>query len=171
MPHCKYCGQQIRGQYVSALGASWHPEHFLCAGCGQPLGTGQFQIVQNQPYHSACYLLYQAPRCGYCQKPIERVYVEYEGKRYHPECHREHILPRCVYCQKPLAGRYFFDAWGNKFCMEHEREYPHCSFCSRLRSLVTQSQKVNCSVPITSFSLRDWHSPERYILLEDKKQA
>lgn len=100
MPLCKYCGQPVRGEYIVALEATWHPEHFLCAGCSQPLGQGNYLLGQGKPYHQACYATYQAPRC--------------------------------VYCQKPLMGRYLIDAWGDKFCPEHQEQYPRCSFCSRL---------------------------------------
>lgn len=132
MVRCKYCGQAVWGEYVTALGETWHPEHFLCAGCGQPLMGGKFQVVQGKPYHLACYLAYQAPRCAYCGKPIAESYVESEGKRYHEACYRDHVVSHCIYCHKPLIGRYLVDAWGDKFCMEHQQEYPACSFCGRL---------------------------------------
>ena len=132
MPVCKYCGQPIVGRYTTALGSTWHPEHFLCAGCGKSLGQGAFQLVDGKPYHPACYMLYQAPRCASCGQPIAGSYTEYNGKPYHAECYRERVVPRCVYCQKPLTGRYIVDAWGDKFCPEHEQQYPHCTFCGRL---------------------------------------
>lgn len=132
MPFCSYCGQPVLGRYIRALGATWHPEHFLCAGCGQPIADEKFQVAQGRPYHQACYLALQAPRCAYCGQPIAGSYTQSDGKAYHTECFREHVVPRCVYCQKPLLGKYLVDAWGNKYCPEHQAEYPHCSFCGRL---------------------------------------
>lgn len=132
MPHCRYCGQPIRGRYINALGANWHPEHFLCAACGRPVEDESFQVVQNRPYHQACYLASQAPRCAYCGQPIAGAYTESDGQAYHNECFREHVLPRCAYCQRPLQGKYLVDAWGNKYCPRHQEEYPRCSFCGRL---------------------------------------
>ena len=164
MPSCKYCGQPLWGNYINALGSSWHPEHFLCAGCGRPLNVAEFQIVEGKPYHNACYLAYQAPRCAYCDQPIsgsyqkyagrsyhstcyrEHVeprcaycnqpisgtYQKYAGRSYHSACYREHVAPRCVYCNKPLLGEYLIDAWENKYCPEHQEQFPRCSFCSRL---------------------------------------
>lgn len=164
MPLCKYCGRTLWGGYINALGASWHPEHFLCAGCGRPLASAAFQIVKGKPYHDACYLAYQAPRCAYCSRPIAGSYQEYDGRSYHSECYREHAGPRCaycnlpiagsyqkhggrsyhsecyrehvaarcVYCHKPLQGTYLIDAWGDKYCSEHQEQYPRCTFCSRL---------------------------------------
>lgn len=132
MPRCKYCGQPVWGEYIIALDAHWHPEHFLCAGCGQPLGTGNYLLGQGQPYHKECYVAYQAPRCAHCGQGIVGAYMQHDGRSYHNTCFRENVAPRCVYCQKPLLGRYLIDAWGDKFCPEHENQYPHCSFCSRL---------------------------------------
>ncbi len=132
MPRCKYCSQPVQGKYIVALEAAWHPEHFFCAGCGQPLGHESFLLGQGRPYHKACYLTYQAPRCASCSQPIVGSYMEREGRSYHTTCFREHIAPRCVYCQKPLSGKYMIDTWGDIFCPEHEGQYPHCSFCARL---------------------------------------
>lgn len=132
MVRCKYCGQAVLGEYVTALGETWHPEHFLCAACGKPLRGGKFQVVQGKPYHPECYLTYQAPRCSYCGAAIAESYIEYEGKYYHSRCYYDHVVPRCVYCHKSLLGRYLVDAWGNKFHTQHQQEYPSCSFCGRL---------------------------------------
>jgi hypothetical protein len=139
-PLCNYCGQPVWGKYITALGATWHPEHFLCAGCGQPLTEERFQVSQGKPYHQACYLAYQAPRCAYCGQPISETYMEYNGQSYHPVCYREHVAPRCVYCQKPLVGKYLMDGWGNRYCMEHQEQYPRCSFCGRLIPPAQQTQ-------------------------------
>lgn len=131
-PRCQFCGQPIWGRYITALGATWHPEHFLCAACGQPIHEQQFQISQGQPYHLACYQQTQAPRCACCGQPLTGTYTEFNGQPYHPDCFREHIAPRCVYCHKPLLGGYLVDAWGNTYCPEHQEQYPACSFCGRL---------------------------------------
>jgi hypothetical protein len=133
----------VWGSYINALGASWHPEHFLCAGCGRPLIEAEFQVVENKPYHHACYLAFQAPRCAYCGQPISGQYQKYEGRSYHSHCYREHVAPRCVYCQKPLLREHLLDAWGNKYCSEHQKQYPQCDFCSRLIPPVQQTPGWN----------------------------
>ncbi len=97
---CKGCGQPIWGNYLQALGATWHPEHFVCAFCARPIGKTKFQVHQDAPYHV--------------------------------ECYREHISPRCVYCGKPLISEYFIDHWGQRYCKEHQGQYPACSHCGRL---------------------------------------
>jgi LIM domain/Protein DA1 len=103
---CKQCGKQIWGEYVTALGANWHPEHFVCAGCGKPLTDARFQIHNDAPYHIECYRDKVAPRCTYCGKPLIGQYSLYQGKAYHDECYREHGAPRCAHCGKPLVGQY-----------------------------------------------------------------
>jgi hypothetical protein len=35
-PPCAQCGEMIIGQVVTALGKTYHPEHFVCYHCVQP---------------------------------------------------------------------------------------------------------------------------------------
>jgi len=39
---CTACDKPIVGQVVTALGRTWHPEHFVCAHCRHELGTQNF---------------------------------------------------------------------------------------------------------------------------------
>ena len=112
-PICKQCGQPIWEGYITALGATWHPEHFLCAACHQPIGSARFNL--------------------------------HEGAPYHPECYRQQVAPRCAYCGKPLVGEYMIDHWGTKYCKEHPKQYPACSFCGRLVPPQQQEQGVSSS--------------------------
>jgi DNA-directed RNA polymerase subunit RPC12/RpoP len=129
---CKGCGQPISGSYITALGAAWHPEHFVCFACHRPIDDAQFNMHEGAPYHSECYLNRIAPRCAYCHKPITGQYYTHQGSSYHAECYRDHVVPRCAYCGKPLISRYQVDYWGTKYCQEHQNEYPKCAFCGRL---------------------------------------
>lgn len=129
---CRQCGQPIEGQYITALNAVWHPEHFLCAACHQPIGDESFNVQDGQPYHPRCYIERVAPRCAYCGKPLTGRYIQAEGKNYHPDCYRDHVVARCAYCNAPLTGEYLVDAWGTKFCKRHKQEFPACEFCGRL---------------------------------------
>jgi paxillin len=36
---CNACDKPIVGQVITALGKTWHPEHFTCNHCNQELGT------------------------------------------------------------------------------------------------------------------------------------
>ena len=129
---CKQCGGQIWGEYVTALGATWHPEHFVCAGCGKPLSDARFQIHNGAPYHIECYRNKVAPRCTYCGKPLMGQHTIYQGKAYHDECYREHVAPRCAHCGKPLVGQYQRYE-GVPYHEQCFRDYvaPRCAYCRK----------------------------------------
>ena len=69
-PVCKGCGQPIWGNYFTALGGTWHPEHFVCAACGRPITDASFNMYQKTPYHVGCYARQIAPKCAYCSEPL-----------------------------------------------------------------------------------------------------
>ncbi len=131
-PICKGCGQPIYGRYITALGATWHPEHFVCAACKQPITDASFNTHNGLPYHTQCYLNQVAPRCAYCGKPLTGQYYEHEGKRYHAECYREHIVPRCAYCNQPIMSQYY-EHEGKRYHTECYREHvaPGCAYCGK----------------------------------------
>ena len=96
-PICKQCGQPIWGSYFTALGATWHPEHFLCAACHKPIGDTQFQLHEGAPYHTECYLQRVAPRCAYCGKPLIGEYlVDHWGTKFCKE--HKGKYPACSFC-------------------------------------------------------------------------
>src|SRR5215467_9362419 len=96
-PICKLCGQPIWGSYMTALGATWHPEHFLCAACNKPIHEASFNVHEGQPYHSECYLQQVAPHCAYCGKPlIGEFLVDAWGTKF---CKRHmNEYPSCSFC-------------------------------------------------------------------------
>jgi hypothetical protein len=116
---------------VNALGAVWHPEHFVCASCHLPFDSASYYVRDNQPYHQTCYMERVAPHCAVCGKPLSGSYVESGGKPYHEECFRNAVAPRCAYCGKPLSGRYV-EAEGKSYHSECYREYvvPRCIYCN-----------------------------------------
>ncbi|MBO0778311.1 MAG: protein DA1 [Ktedonobacteraceae bacterium] len=96
-PFCKACGQPIWGRCLNALNANWHPEHFVCAGCGRPIDAASFQMHQGAPYHIQCHTNLIAPRCAYCARPMTNTFlVDYWGTHFCPEHQREY--PPCTYC-------------------------------------------------------------------------
>lgn len=98
-PVCKGCGQPIWGNYLTAMNASWHPEHFACAVCGRPISDTQFRQHQDLPYHINCYNNTIAPRCAYCGQPLVNEYlVDHWGTRYCKE--HQNQFPRCAYCRR-----------------------------------------------------------------------
>ncbi len=96
-PICKQCGQPIWGSYLTTLGATWHPEHFLCTACHKPIGNTRFQLYEEAPYHSECYSQQVAPRCAYCGKPLTSEYlVDYWGTKFCKE--HKGQFPTCSFC-------------------------------------------------------------------------
>lgn len=67
---CNACDKPIVGQVITALGKTWHPEHFTCNHCNQELGTRNFFERDGAPYCEADYHNLFSPRCAYCNGPI-----------------------------------------------------------------------------------------------------
>jgi len=96
-PICEKCKQPIWGNYINALGANWHPEHFLCAACHKSILDASFNIHDGKPYHAECFRQRIAPRCAYCGKPLMREYlVDQWGTTYCKE--HQGTYPTCAYC-------------------------------------------------------------------------
>jgi len=60
---------------VTALGKTWHPEHFNCAHCRQELGSKNFYEREGKPYCEDDYHKLYSPRCAYCNSAILDVYL------------------------------------------------------------------------------------------------
>ncbi|GCE11560.1 protein DA1 [Tengunoibacter tsumagoiensis] len=133
-PICKQCGQPIQGRYITALNATWHPQHFVCAACQRPFEGESFMVHNDAPYHQTCYQNTILPRCAACGQPLSGKYVidPRTNSSYHESCYQNTVVPRCTYCNKPLMGEFLVDQWGNKFCQEHKQQFPACQFCGRL---------------------------------------
>ena len=61
-----FCVSQI----VTALGKTWHPEHFVCAHCQQELGMENFFERDAEAYCENDYHNLFSPRCAYCNGAI-----------------------------------------------------------------------------------------------------
>jgi hypothetical protein len=96
-PICKQCKQPIWGNYINTLGATWHPEHFLCAACQKPIDNTSFNLHNGEPYHPECFRQQIAPRCAYCGKPLVNEYlVDHWGTMFCKE--HQGKYPACSYC-------------------------------------------------------------------------
>uniref|UniRef100_A0A8U7MEQ2 Uncharacterized protein n=1 Tax=Corvus moneduloides TaxID=1196302 RepID=A0A8U7MEQ2_CORMO len=106
------------GAVLTALGKTWHPEHFTCARCGQELDKGPFfeqggQAFCEEDYHQAF-----SPRCAYCAGPIREKVLTALEQTWHPE----HFF--CAHCGK-LEGRPYCELHF------HQRQGTICHGCSR----------------------------------------
>ena len=94
---CKSCSQPIRGDYLTALDADWHPEHFCCAVCHQPVTDASFYVYAAQPCHQHCYENNLAPRCTICNKAlVGKHQINDWGDRFCSDHAKE--LAACSYC-------------------------------------------------------------------------
>ncbi|XP_061640072.1 mucin-2-like isoform X2 [Phyllopteryx taeniolatus] len=67
---CGACKKPIVGQVVTAMGRTWHPEHFVCTHCQDEIGSRNFFEREGQPYCEKDYHSLFSPRCHYCNGPI-----------------------------------------------------------------------------------------------------
>lgn len=55
---------------MTAMGKTWHPEHFVCTHCQEEIGSRNFFERDGQPYCEKDYHSLFSPRCYYCNGPI-----------------------------------------------------------------------------------------------------
>ena len=70
---CASCDEPITGVMITAMGKSWHSDHFVCCVCDVNLEHIQFFQRDGQAY---CHLDYHdkfSPKCGHCNTAIENV--------------------------------------------------------------------------------------------------
>lgn len=67
-PVCHACGRPITGEYVTAEGRAYHPEHFVCDLCGEPIKGRYVKDGWGNLYHASHDG--KAPACAYCGRFI-----------------------------------------------------------------------------------------------------
>jgi paxillin len=108
--NCSGCGGSILGEIIQAMGRAYHPEHFCCANCSEPLGTRNFFEVDGQPQCERCYSSVGCPRCAYCSKPVIDRCITALNKKWHVE----HFM--CTKCLNPFADGQFYERDGKPWC-------------------------------------------------------
>lgn len=138
---------------ITALGKTWHPEHFTCTHCNQELGTRNFFEREGHPYCEPDYHNLFSPRCAYCNGPILDVRRSFnETLRalcfdrygrvtscYFQKCvtalektwHTEHFF--CAQCGKQFGEEGFHERDGKPYCREDYFDMfaPKCGGCNR----------------------------------------
>lgn len=115
----------------------------VCKGCGQSI-WGNYLRALGATWHPEHFV------CAGCGQTIEgtRFHI-HQGAPYHVECYSRQVASHCVYCGKPLLGEHLIDHWGQKFCREHQGQFPSCAYCGRLVSPQQQdagAEAVRCAV-------------------------
>lgn len=124
---CGACKKPIAGQVVTAMGRTWHPEHFVCTQCQEEIGSRNFFERDGQPYCEKDYHSLFSPRCHYCNGPILDKVVTALDKTWHPE----HFF--CAQCGSFFGPEGFHEKDGKAFCRKDYFDMfaPKCGGCAR----------------------------------------
>jgi len=126
--HCAACAKPIVGQVITALARLWHPEHFMCIHCKEPIGTRNFFERDSQPYCERDYHLLFSPYCASCNGPIIDKCLTALDKTWHPE----HFC--CSHCGYQLSDEEgFHERDGLVYCRHdyYELFAPRCGACCK----------------------------------------
>ena len=116
---CKKCGEPLTGQFVRALGGTYHLDCFKCADCGQVVaskffpvdaadGTGQFPLCEIDYFRRLDLLCYD------CGGALRGSYITALDRKYHIE----HFT--CSVCPTVFgASDSYYEHEGNVFCHYH----------------------------------------------------
>uniref|UniRef100_F6YN22 Transforming growth factor beta 1 induced transcript 1 n=1 Tax=Xenopus tropicalis TaxID=8364 RepID=F6YN22_XENTR len=106
---CESCQRPIAGQVVTALGHTWHPEHFVCV-CHTPFINGSFFEHEGLPLCETHYHSRRGSLCAGCEQPITGRCVTAMGKKFHPQ----HL--NCTFCLRQLNKGTFREHDGKPYC-------------------------------------------------------
>ncbi|KAM8916777.1 uncharacterized protein AB9W97_020908 isoform 2-T2 [Spinachia spinachia] len=123
---CGACKKPIVGQVVTAMGRTWHPEHFVCTHCQDEIGSRNFFEREGQPFCEKDYHNLFSPRCHYCNGPILDRVVTALDKTWHPE----HFF--CAQCGAFFGPEGFHEKDGKAFCRKDYFDMfaPKCGGCA-----------------------------------------
>ncbi|XP_072295425.1 leupaxin isoform X1 [Eucyclogobius newberryi] len=123
--HCAACQKIIVGKIITALGETWHPEHFVCVMCKMELSAVGFFERDGRPYCSKDYHELFSPRCAYCKGPILQNILNALDQTWHPE----HFF--CSHCGDLFGSEGFLEKEGKPYCCEdfYNLFAPKCSGC------------------------------------------
>ncbi|XP_013880420.1 mucin-5AC isoform X2 [Austrofundulus limnaeus] len=124
---CGACCKPIVGQVVTAMGRTWHPEHFVCTHCQEEIGSRNFFEREGQPYCEKDYHHLFSPRCYYCNGPILDKVVTALDRTWHPE----HFF--CAQCGSFFGPEGFHEKDGKAYCRKDYFDMfaPKCGGCAR----------------------------------------
>ncbi|KYO40742.1 leupaxin [Alligator mississippiensis] len=124
---CASCHKVIAGKIITALGKSWHPEHFTCTHCGKEIGSQPFYERGGLAYCEKDYHQLFSPRCAYCAAPILEKVLTAMDLTWHPE----HFF--CTHCGKVFGEDGFHEKNGKPYCRKDFLAMfsPKCKGCDR----------------------------------------
>jgi hypothetical protein len=152
---CKVCNEVVAGKVVNAEGMSFHPEHFICVGCGTNLVGKKYKAHPDnkQIYCTVCLpaeLRLIKPEdhiCAQCSLPIKGPYLLIKGQYMHPRHYR------CHECGIEFKG-------GD--CNEFEGDY----YCGPHYAILLLKKCARCGKPCKGRSVtalgKVWH-PDHFV--------
>ena len=131
-PRCAGCGQPITGAYTTALGKTWHTEHFVCARCGRPFSADGFYERDSKAYCKHDYDELFGVRCAAGGELIgQRRNFEKDGKVYCEDHYWQLFGKRCAIGGEYLKGEYVVNGWSDTYCRPHAQGLATCYSCHR----------------------------------------
>jgi len=126
---CESCRKPIHGQVISAIGRTFHPEHFNCVSCGMSLVTQEFFTTEeNKGICRKCYTTSTGLLCAHCNLAIaEGQAIEALGKKWHIN----HFV--CTQCNQPFPGGSYLAKDNMPFCEQcyYIVHMPKCKKCEQ----------------------------------------
>ncbi|XP_074087558.1 leupaxin isoform X3 [Macrotis lagotis] len=126
--HCASCQKPIAGKVITALGKTWHPEHFVCTHCKKEIGSNNpFFERSGLAYCSKDYHQLFSPRCAYCAAPILDKVLTAMDQTWHPE----HFF--CSHCGEVFTEEGFLEKDKKPYCRKDFLAMfaPKCGGCNR----------------------------------------
>jgi len=153
---CKVCNEVVAGKVVNAEGMSFHPEHFICVGCGTNLVGKKYKIDSSDNKQVYCLTCMPPDKrlikpedhiCAQCSLPIKGPYLLIKGQYLHPRHYR------CHECGMEFKG-------GD--CNEFEGDY----YCGPHYAILLLKKCARCGKPCKGRSItalgKVWH-PDHFV--------
>jgi hypothetical protein len=119
---CHTCGKALRGRYITALGRTFHTEHFTCqqSGCGTVFGAdGYYFEYEGKPFCEQHYSTCYARTCHGCSTWIIRQTIKNNGEAWHPECCESSVSSASIFAYLVLVV--LFKLWNFELKNEFAR--------------------------------------------------
>jgi len=118
---CQVCNDIVNGKVVNADGMTFHPEHFICVGCGTNLVSKRYKVNPSTKHIYCSTCMPEEKRtirpedhiCAQCNKAIVGPYLLIKGQFMHPR----HF--RCQECGAEFKGGDCHEYEGDYYCKPH----------------------------------------------------
>jgi hypothetical protein len=113
-PKCHSCELTIIGEWVQAIGSSWHDHCFVCqhSGCTIDFVSTTFFDHGGKPFCEEHFNLQIGSKCALCGKSITGKHVNALERKWHTQCFF------CTFCKNSLAGQQFAEEKGKPYCKD-----------------------------------------------------